>query len=65
MAIKTQVMDGVSEYEEGLPVLISTEYDKSGSICIVAKNEGGNNHTVVDLKQLFLWVERNHPELIS
>ena len=50
-----RVMDGVREYEEGYPVLLC-RHGKTGRMVIRAKNEGGCNHTDVDLWDLIEWL---------
>jgi len=55
-------MEGVTEYEEGMDVRLST---RNGRLTIDAKNEAGHNGTDVDLVQLLLWVQKNLPELLQ
>jgi hypothetical protein len=57
-----QIMDGVTEYAEGMPVYLETEKDR---LVIGAYNEAGYNGTAVDLEQLIDWVARNKPELLK
>ena len=56
-----QIMEGVTEYAEGMDVSLST---RNGRLTIDAKNEAGHNGTDVDLVQLLLWVQKNLPELL-
>lgn len=56
------IMEGVTEYEEGMDVRLST---RNGRLTIDAKNEAGHNGTDVDLVQLLLWVQKNLPELLQ
>jgi hypothetical protein len=55
-----QIMEGVTEYAEGLDVRLSVT---KGRLVVDAKNEGGYNGTDVDLVQLLEWVSKNMPEL--
>jgi len=55
-------MDGIEC--EGRPVCLY-EYEHSGRVEIVAFNEGGYNHTCVDLAQLLAWLWDHRPELIE
>ena len=56
------VMTGVTEYGEGIEVLL--RYEK-GRPVIVASNEAGYCGTFVDLIQLLEWVNKNMPELLA
>jgi hypothetical protein len=55
-----QIMEGVTEYAEGLDVRLSVT---KGRLVVGAQNEGGHNGTDVDLVQLLEWVSKNMPEL--
>lgn len=58
-----QIMEGVTEYLEGYPV--SLRASESGTLHVVAVNEGGYNSTRVDLLQLISWLRKNRPELLQ
>ena len=62
MVTEAIIMEGVTEYAEGMDVSLST---RNGRLTIDAKNEGGHNGTDVDLVQLLLWVQKNLPELLQ
>lgn len=55
-----QIMEGVTEYAEGLDVKLSVN---KGRFVVDATNEGGYSGTDVDLVQLLEWVNKNMPEL--
>ena len=55
-----QIMEGVTEYAEGLDVRLSVN---KGRFVVDATNEGGYSGTDVDLVQLLEWVNKNMPEL--
>ena len=48
-------MQGVREYGEGFDVELDREAS-TGRLVIRAKNEGGYNETIVDLRDLIDWV---------
>lgn len=50
------------EYGDGLPVEIS-QHD-NGRPVIVAYNEAGYNHTIVDLEDMLQWIASNMPEML-
>jgi hypothetical protein len=56
-----QIMEGVTEYAEGLDVKLSVN---KGRFVVDATNEGGYSGTDVDLVQLLEWVNKNMPELL-
>ena len=56
-----QIMEGVTEYAEGLDVRLSVN---KGRLVVDATNEGGYSGTDVDLVQLLEWVNKNMPELL-
>ena len=58
----TEIMDGVTEYEEGMDVELVYENNR---LAIRASNEAGHCCTRVDLIQLLDWVKTNKPELIN
>ncbi len=47
-------LGGVREYTENYPVALWRRPD--GRLVVVAKNEGGNNNTVIDLFELIEWL---------
>ena len=53
------ILDGVQDHSEGLDVEIII-HEKTNRLVIKAYNEGGYNHTMVDLIQLLDWVETNN-----
>ena len=70
-------MDGVTEYAEGMPVIL-TQTDGvddpwipkdqrvgRGRLVVQAKNEGGFNCTHVDILQLVAWLKANRPDLLQ
>ena len=61
------VMAGVEEWAEGYPVILTKRDDGEGSErhLIEAANEGGFNHTQVDLLQLIQWLRENRPDLLK
>jgi len=64
----TKIMDGVTEYEEGMEVKLVYQMDrhtKKEKYMILASNEAGHCCTRVDLNQLLDWVKTNKPELIN
>ena len=64
----TEIMDGVTEYEEGMEVKLVYEKDrhtKKERYMVLAMNEAGHCCTQVDLIQLLDWVKTNKPELIN
>ena len=42
-------LDGVEEHTEGYTVEVVRDTEGSGRLCVRARNEGGNNETLVDL----------------
>jgi hypothetical protein len=58
----TKIMDGVTEYEEGMDVELVYENNR---LAIRASNEAGFCCTLVDLIQLLDWVKTNKPELMN
>ena len=64
----TKIMDGVTEYEEGMEVKLMYQKDrhtKKERYMVLAMNEAGHCCTRVDLIQLLDWVKINKPELIN
>lgn len=64
----TEIMDGVTEYEEGMEVKLVYQNDrhtKKERYMVLAMNEAGHCCTKVDLIQLLDWVKTNKPELIN
>ena len=61
MAIEIE-MDGVSEYCEGMPVMLTYAF-KNGRPVVRALNSGGYDSTEVDLAELLEWVKTNCPDL--
>ena len=49
------IINGVREYTEGYPVELVRD-PRSGRLSILAKNEGGNNETLVDLLDVVDWL---------
>ena len=60
MKISPVEMDGVREYNEGMPVELDYDED-SDRLCVISRNEGGHDCTVVDLEDLILWLKKNNP----
>lgn len=54
------VMEGVREYGEAYPVELA-RCRKTGRLVVRAYNEGGNNHTDVDLWDLIEWLSLGGP----
>ena len=52
----------IREYGDKLPVDI---VEDDGRLLILAENEGGYNHTYVDLVDVIEWVKANKPELLK
>jgi len=64
----TKIMDGVTEYEEGMEVKLVYQKDrhtKKERYMVLAMNEAGHCCTRVDLIQLLDWVKINKPELMN
>ena len=64
----TKIMDGVTEYEEGMEVKLVYQKDrhtKKERYMVLAMNEAGHCCTRVDLIQLLDWVKTNKPELMN
>lgn len=67
------VMVGVNEYAEGMPVKLVGVSAKDeclplscdGKLVLQALNEGGCNHTLIDLNQLLSWVSINKPDMYN
>lgn len=51
-------MTDVREYGEGMPVCLEVD-SGSGRYCISARNEGGNNGTLVDLEDVLRFLYLN------
>ena len=58
----TTEMTGVVEYEEEMPVEL---VQRQGHWVIRAYNEGGQNHTSVDVAQLLTWLKAYRPDLLA
>ena len=54
-------MAGVREHSERYPVELIDE-SESGRLVIRAKNEGGNNETLIDLWDTIEWLRLGPPE---
>ena len=57
-------MDGVTEYNEEMPVKLSYHAESKREV-IVAQNEGGCNSVAIDLLQLVAWLKEHRPELFN
>jgi len=58
------VMGGVREHAEGFTVELAAE-KVGGRLVVKAANEGGFNHTEVDLLDLLAWLHENRPDLLG
>lgn len=47
-----EVLDGVTEYDEGYPVELITD-EKTRRLCVVAYNESHYNSVSIDAEQLY------------
>lgn len=70
------VMDGVREYNEGMPVYFAPTEDanrtgetraaeRAGRFVIEAFNEAGHNSVAVDVEDALVWLMRNRPTFIE
>ena len=58
MAVETtrKEVPELKELTEGLPVEVWDQYGDYDGEVLVASNEGGYNHTVIPIKQLYWWL---------
>lgn len=47
---------GVREHAEGYGVELARHAETGGRLCVRARNEGGNNETLIDLRDLVDWL---------
>lgn len=70
------VMDGVREYNEGMPVYFAPTEDanrtgetrtaeRAGRFVLEAFNEGGHNSVAIDVDDALMWLMRHRPTLIE
>lgn len=69
------VMDGVREYNEGMPVYFAPTEDanrtgetraaeRAGRFVLEAFNEAGHNSVAIDVEDVLAWIAKHHPDML-